>query len=181
VDVSSWEARLALPVQPGRDHIRGLVGAPLTLVEYGDYECPFCAAAHPLVNAIRQALRDDLRYVFRHFPLTTLHRYAERAAEAAEAAGLQGEFWAMHDMLHSNHDALEAADLVSYADELGLDTERFVADLSGRVCAAKVREDFISGVRSGVNGTPSFFINGCRHDGALDYNHLLAALGQARR
>jgi protein-disulfide isomerase len=167
---------LTVPVSLQRDHIRGPVDAPVTLLEYGDYECPYCGSAHEIVNAIRARMRDRLRFAFRHFPLRTLHPNAELAAEAAEAAGHQGKFWPMHDMLYENQQRLDAPDLLAYAASLGLDLEVFGDDLANRVHAPKVQDDLISGIRSGVKGTPSFYINGMRHDGAWDLATLMAAL-----
>jgi protein-disulfide isomerase len=159
--------RLTLPVGP-RDHFRGKPDAPVILVEYGDYQCPFCGEAHHvLLNLLAQA-QGRVTLVFRNFPLTTIHPYAQGAAEAAEAAGAQGRFWQMHDVLFENQDALDPDSLLEYADMLQLDMDRFAADLISRRFADRVREDFLSGVRSGVNGTPTFFINGLRHDGGLD-------------
>jgi protein-disulfide isomerase len=149
-----------------RDHVAGPADAPVTLVEYGDLECPYCRMAHPIVQAARRKLGDELRFVFRHFPLAEVHPHARHAAEAAEAAGEQGKFWEMHDRIFQNQHALEDADLVSYARQLHLDGERVAEALRAGVYAARVREDFRSGVRSGVNGTPTFFINGARYDGA---------------
>jgi protein-disulfide isomerase len=148
-------------------------------VEYGDYECPYCGAAYPVLQEVRRLLGDDLRFVFRNFPLTQAHPHAQRAAEAAEAAAAQGEFWGMHGRLFENQDALEEADLLRYAAALGLDAERFTRELSAGVHRDRVRRDFRSGVRSGVNGTPTFFINGVRHDGPSDLPTLLAALEAA--
>ena len=162
-----------------RDHVLGPPDAPVTLLEYGDYQCPYCGAAHPIVKALQRQLADSLRFAFRHFPLTTVHEYAEGAAEAAEAAGAQGKFWEMHDTLFENQPALDFESLVGYAEELGLDVERFATELENQVYAARVKEDFISGVRSGVNGTPTFFINGVRHEGSFDYETMLEAI-QAR-
>jgi protein-disulfide isomerase len=179
MNVSLWEP--TLPVSPARDHIRGPVDAPVTLLEYGDYECPYCGAAHPIVNEVREPMGDRLRFVFRHFPLTTVHPYAELAAEAAEAAGAQRKYWAMHDMLYENQEHLDPPYLLAYAKALDLDHERFQEDLAEHVHEPKVREDFMSGVRSGVNGTPTFFINGVRHDGSWDFASLLAAVQQAAR
>ena len=176
---TSWEAALVLPVSPARDHIRGIVDAPLTLVEYGDYECPHCAAAHGVVGQLMAELVDSLRLVFRNFPLTTVHPRAETAAGAAEAAGAQDRFWSMHDALFENQARLEDADLLAYARTLGLDVERFRDDVARHAFAARIREDFMSGVRSGVNGTPSFYVNGHRHDGMWDLESLLAALRSA--
>jgi len=168
-------ARLILPVGP-RDHVIGPATAPVTMVEYGDFECPHCGQAHPIVKALLEQLGDQIRFAFRHFPLATIHPHAEHAAEAAEAAGAQGMFWEMHDMLFENQDALDDESLVQYAAALGLDMDRFISDLSSHVYAPKVREDFLSGVRSGVNGTPTFFINGARHDGSFDLESLMSAI-----
>jgi protein-disulfide isomerase len=148
----------------------------VTLVEYGDYECPYCGAAYPIVKEAQSRLGDRLRFVFRNFPITTAHPHAEQAAEAAEAAAAQGKFWEMHDLLYENQRSLGDADLHAYAEALGLDVERFDKELSEHVYAPRVREDFMSGVRSGVNGTPTFFINGHRHDDSYDLDTLLAAL-----
>jgi protein-disulfide isomerase len=167
---------LAVPVSPQRDHIRGPVDAPVTLLEYGDYECPYCGSAHEIVNAIRARMRDQLCFAFRHFPLRSMHPNAELAAEAAEAAGHQRKFWAMHHMLYENQQRLTAPDLLAYAASLGLDLGLFGSDLANRVHAPKVQNDLMSSVRSGVKGTPSFYINGMRHDGAWDLATLLAAL-----
>src|SRR4030095_4261295 len=149
-----------------RDHIAGRATAPVTLLEYGDYECPFCGAAHPIVHQIRQQFGKRLRFVFRHFPPATCHPHAEPSAEAAEAAGAQGQFWEMHDLLYERQDALEEEDLVERGEILGLDVARFVRELSAQTYAPRVQEDFMSGVRSGVNGTPAFYIHGLRHHGA---------------
>lgn len=167
---------LSVPVSPQRDHIRGSVEAPVTLLEYGDYECPYCGSAHEVINAIRARMRAQLRFVFRHFPLRTLHPHAELAAETAEAAGQQGKFWAMHDMLFDNQQRLGAPNLLAYAAALGLDRDQFGSEFANRVHAPKVQDDLVSGIRSGIKGTPSFFINGMRHDGAWDLATLLSAL-----
>ncbi len=164
------------PPVSARDHIIGPPSAPVTLVEYGDYECPYCGQAHPVVKEIAREMGGELCFVFRHFPLTRVHPHAERAAEAAEAAGAQGRFWQMHDLLFENQDALEDADLLSYARMLGLDLARFALELDNGVYTARVRADFLSGVRSGVNGTPTFFINGWRHEGSFDLPTLLQAV-----
>jgi protein-disulfide isomerase len=175
---TTWEAVLVVPVS-AHDHIRGPMNAPVTLVEYGDYECPFCGAAHGVVNAIQAQVPDDLRFVFRHFPLTTMHPHAMAAAESAEAAGAQGKFWPMHDTLYENQQQLEPEDLLAYARALDLDLESFSRDLVGHVYAPKVREHFMGGVRSGVNGTPTFFVNGIRHEGSWDYDNLMATIQAA--
>jgi protein-disulfide isomerase len=159
-----------------RDHVIGPRTAPVTLVEYGDYECPYCGAAHPVVKEVRRRLGNSLRFAFRHFPLTRVHPHAQHAAEAAEAAGAQGKFWQMHDQLFEHQEALDDADLLLYAAAIGLDLDRFLNELETGVHAARVREDFLSGVRSGVNGTPTFFINGRRHEGASDVQTLLAVI-----
>ncbi len=174
--MSTHVARLVLPVTPERDHIRGPVTAPITLLEYGDYECPYCGAAHPIVQEVRRRMGKRLCFVYRHFPLTNVHPHAELAAEAAEAAGAQGRFWEMHDRLFEHQDALSDEDLVAHADALGLDVERFARELADGARAPKVRQDFVSGVRSGVNGTPCFYINGVRDDGQYDLASLLGAI-----
>ena len=167
--------RLTVPVGE-RDHVRGPATAPVTLVEYGDYECPFCGAAHASLKQVRHVMGNDLRFVYRHFPLSQIHPHAYQAAEAAEAAGAQGKFWEMHDLLFENQDRLGLRDLIGYAGALDLDLERFVTDLRSHAHADRLREDFLSGVRSGVNGTPTFFVNGIRHDGGYDADTLLEAL-----
>jgi protein-disulfide isomerase len=174
-----WEARLALPVSEKRDHILGPRDAPVTLVEYGDYECPFCRATHGVVAALIERMGDDLRFVFRHFPITTIHPLAQQAAEAAEAAGVQGKFWPMHDTLYENQPRFDDQHLLAYAKALGLDLGTFARDISQHVHVPKIREDFLSGVHSGVNGTPTFFINGVRHDGPWDLPNLMAAIQMA--
>jgi protein-disulfide isomerase len=172
-------ARLAVPVSEDRDHIRGPRTAPVTLVEYGDYECPFCGQAYYVVKDLQRRAGNLVRFVFRYFPLTTIHPHAERAAEAAEAAGAQGRFWEMHDCLFENQQALEDEDLLEYAALVGLDIPRFVRDMREGRHLARIREDFLSGVRSGVNGTPTFFINGVRHDGPWDLASLMTAIDDA--
>src|SRR6202035_2178480 len=149
-----------------RDHIQGPDTASVTLVEYGDYECPYCGEAFPIVRAIQKRLGKRLRYVFRHFPLTNAHPHAAPAAEAAEAAGAQGKFWEMHDTLFEHQDALMPDYLVFYAKQLGLDLIRFTTELARHVHAERVRQDLLSGMRAGVHGTPTFFINGTRHEGS---------------
>lgn len=171
----SMGAKLILPVGK-RDHILGSPNAAVTLVEYGDYECPYCGAAHAIVKKILAITGDQLRFVFRHFPLTQIHPHAERAAEAAEAAGAQDSFWEMHNLLYEHQQALDDAHLLRYAEEAHLDTVRFARELAEGVYRERVREDFMSGVRSGVNGTPTFFINGVRHDGSWQMESLLAAI-----
>jgi protein-disulfide isomerase len=179
VSTTQWAATLTVPVTEGRDHIDGPADAAVTLVEYGDYQCPYCGAAYPIVKEIQQRMGETLRFVFRNFPITTSHPHAEQAAEAAEAAAVQGKFWEMHDVLYENQKRLDDPALHTYAEQLGIDVERFDRELAAHVHAARVREDFMSGVRSGVNGTPSFYVNGVRHDDSYDLDTLLAALERA--
>jgi protein-disulfide isomerase len=160
-------SQLTVPVSD-RDHVRGSLDAPAILVEYGDYECPYCGQAFPIVHKVIEALGDRVAFVFRNFPLTQIHPHAEHAAEAAEAAEVLGgadAFWAMHDTLFENQRALEDEDLLSYASELGLEAKTFAEALATGQFAPRVKEDFMSGVRSGVNGTPTFFVNGARYEG----------------
>jgi Na+/H+ antiporter NhaA len=159
---------LSTPVDPERDHIRGDPDAPVTLIEYGDFECPYCGMAEPVVRALLAQLDDDLRYVWRHLPLSDVHEHAQLAAEAAEAAGAQGKFWEMHDLLLEHQDALRPRDLVGYAEQLGLDVDRFREELRRREHAPRVAEDVNDADASDVTGTPTFFINGRRHYGAYD-------------
>ncbi|HEV8280190.1 MAG TPA: Na+/H+ antiporter NhaA [Streptosporangiaceae bacterium] len=170
---------LAVPVDPDRDHIRGPRESPVTVVEYGDFECPYCGRAEP---AVRELLADfgDVRYVWRHLPLTDVHPHAQLAAEAAEAAAEQDAFWEMHDALLDHQDALRPADLVRYAEQIGLNSERFAGDLRKRVGSGRVAEDVDSADLSSVSGTPTFFINGQRHYGAYDIATLSAAVKAAR-
>ena len=168
--------KLALPVSRSRDHIQGPDTAPATLVEYGDYECPYCGQAYIIIKQIQQLLGKNLRFVFRNFPLTQVHLHAQDAAEAAESAGAQNKFWEMHDYLYEHQQALDDENLVQYATRLGLDLPKFVQDIISHVHAARIREDFLSGVRSGVNGTPTFFINGTRYNNSWDLETLLETL-----
>jgi len=171
-------AKLKPPVGAS-DHVQGPAKAPVTLVEYGDYECPYCGEAYPVVKALQKRLGEQMRFVFRNFPLAEAHPHAEHAAEAAEAAGAQGKFFEMHDLLYENQDALDDEDLVRYAKALDLDVPRFIKEMKAGTHVERVRADFSSGVRSGVNGTPTFFINGVRHDGPFDLRSLLAAIEEA--
>jgi Na+/H+ antiporter NhaA len=166
---------LYIDVDPERDHIRGPIGAPVTIVEYGDFECPYCGRAEPVV---RELLRDfaDVRYVWRHLPLNDVHAHAQLAAEAAEAAAAQGAFWEMHDLLFAHQDALEPADLIAHAEQLGLDVERFTDALREHTGAGQIADDVDSADLSGVSGTPTFFVNGRRHYGAYDIGTLSAAV-----
>lgn len=168
-------AKITLPVAE-RDHIQGPIDAVIALVEYGDYECPLCGEVYPIIKAIQDRLGDRLCFAFRNFPLSNMHPHAQHAAEAAEAAAGQGKFWEMHDMLYENQGALDDENLARYASAVGLDAKRLMAEVQAGAHTARVREDFRSGVRGGVNGTPSFFINGERYDGAHDLDELLAAV-----
>jgi protein-disulfide isomerase len=173
---SEAPADLYVDVDLERDHMRGPLEAPVTVVEYGDFECPYCGMAEPVVRAL---LRDfgDVRYVWRHLPLNDVHPNAQIAAEAAEAAADQGSFWEMHDLLLAHQDALDPSDLSGYADQLGLDVERFTGALRGHAGAGRVAEDVDSADLSGATGTPTFFINGRHHYGAYD----IASLSDAVR
>ena len=171
---------LALPVG-SRDHVIGPEDAPLTLVEYGDYECPSCGKAFPFVKEVRKHFGARLRFVFRNFPLTEAHPHALQAAEAAECAAAQNRFWEMHDELFEHQRALDDKHLSQYAKSAGLDVARFEKDLGGHGHRTRVNEDFRSGVRSGVNGTPTFYINDVRHDGRWDAEGLITALEHIKR
>lgn len=167
---------LKAPVTP-RDHILGPTEAPVTLVEYGDYECPHCGAAHPIVKRVLEHFGKNIRYVFRHFPLSQVHPNAQAAAESAEFAGAHGRFWEMHDGIYENQDRLGLPLLFALANALGLSEVSLRETLVNGTHAEKVKGDFLGGVRSGVNGTPSFFINGRRHDGSYAFDDLAAAVG----
>jgi protein-disulfide isomerase len=167
------------PVVP-HDHVRGPSTAAVTLVEYGDFECPFCARAHPVVRELEQRFGETIRVVFRHNPRAFAHPHAAQAAEAAEAAAEQGKFWEMHDLLFTHQHALEEKDLIGYASALGLDVEKFTADLRAHAHAARVHADELSGVRSHVISTPTFFINGSRFQGKPELDLLAEAIDAAR-
>jgi protein-disulfide isomerase len=168
-------ASLTPPVS-GRDHVQGRPEAAVTLVEYGDYQCPYCGAAHAVIKALQRDLGRNLRLVFRNFPLTQAHAYAMVAAEAAEAAAFQGRFWEMHDFIYEHQDDLEPDVLPAWAEQVGLDLDEFGIALRQAAITTRIKEDRMSGIRSGVNGAPCFFVNGTRHDGAADYDLLRAAL-----
>lgn len=174
------EAMLTVPVGPG-DHIQGAANAPVTLVEYGDYECPHCGRAYPIVKALQKRLGAKMRFVFRNFPLNESHPHAEHAAEAAEAAGAQKKFWEMHDVLFERQFALDDKHLAEYATELGLDAARVTREIKAHSFTPRVRDDFMSGVNSGVNGTPTFFVNGVRYDESWDEAPFAKALERAAR
>lgn len=163
---------LDMPVDPARDHIRGNVDAPYTLVEYGDFECPFCGRATGMIKELRKNLGDDLRYVFRHLTLIDVHPHAEIAAEAAEAAASQGKFWEMHDLLFDHQGDLDLEDLIGYAAKLDLDVDQFVDEVESSRNSRRVREDVASAEASGATGTPTFFVEGRRHVGPYDARSL---------
>jgi protein-disulfide isomerase len=165
---------LRTPVGPG-DHVQGALDAPIVLLEYGDFECPYCGEAYEEIKAVQRAMGDALCFAFRHFPLANAHPHAERAAEFAEAAATIGRFWEMHDMLYENQRALDDRSLSGYAAELGLDRALVESALSGGF-SEHVRRDFQGGVRSGVNGTPCLFLNGARYDGPRDPETLIAVM-----
>jgi protein-disulfide isomerase len=167
------------PVESTGDHVAGGGPDAVTLVEYGDFECPYCGGAEPQVQELRRRLGDRVRFVFRHLPLDDVHPNARRAAEAAEAAGAQGAFWPMHDRLYSHQRALAPEDLRRDAEELGLDVERFEAELRDRVHAARVQRDVDEALRAGVGGTPAFFVDGRRYEGFYDADSLADAIDDA--
>jgi protein-disulfide isomerase len=172
-------ATLSPPVDSERDHVRGVADAPVTLVEYGDFQCPYCGDAYPIVNDLLERFGDQLRFVFRHMPLPDLHPRAPFAAEAAEAAAAQGRFWEMHDRLFEHQNQLADAELRNHAEAVGVaDAARFDAELRDRVHEARVAEDFESGARSGVPSTPRFFVNGLIHLGSASYAELLEAISE---
>ena len=168
-------SRLRPPLN-AQDHLLGRPDAPIQLVEYGDYECPFCGRAYLSVKAVLRAMGDDVLFAFRNFPLSQVHPHALRAAQAAEAAGLQDRFWPMHDLLFQNQQFLEDGHLLRYAGLIGCDVDQFAQDIDSEEVAEKVRSDFLSGARSGVNGTPTFFINGERYEGSWEPQVLLSFL-----
>ena len=168
-------ANLKVPVGPA-DHTLGDEHAPVTLVEYGDYECPHCGRAHPVVKAVRKHFGKQLRFVYRHFPLTQVHPMAEPAAEAAEFAGARGHFWEMHNGIFENQQSLSLPLLAELAQALELSSEDLLAALESREFLPVIKEYFLGGVRSGVNGTPSFFINGVRYEGAPEFEDLVEAV-----
>jgi Na+:H+ antiporter, NhaA family len=165
-------ATLDPPVDAARDHVRGPADAPVTLVEYGDFQCPYCGDAYPVVQDLQERFGDGLRFVFRHMPLADLHPRAPAAAQAAEAAAAQERFWEMHDRLFEHQHELSDQDLREHAAAIGLDVERVDSELNEGVHAARVDEDFASGVRSGTPSTPRFFINGVIHLGSPSYPEL---------
>ena len=168
---------LKVPVTPA-DHKYGNDDAPVTLVEYGDYECPHCAAAHPVVEALENYFNDRLRFVFRHFPLTEIHPHAEPAAETAELAGFSGRFWQMHNLIYENQQRLNLPTLIQLGQQLGLPAAEIERSVEEKTYQDKIQEDFIGGVRSGVNGTPTFFINGRKYNGSYALEDLISTIEQ---
>lgn len=172
---SAEPVRLALPVSAD-DHIRGRVDAPVSVVEYGDFECPYCAQARVTLERVQSELRDHMMLVFRHFPLSEIHPHAELASEAVESVAAQGKFWAMHDTVFANQADLSVPALLRYAERVGADAGRVESDLAARVWKSRVKRDVNSGQRSGVEGTPTFFIDGFLYEGSWDYPSLLRVL-----
>jgi protein-disulfide isomerase len=167
--------KLIVPVK-AQDHILGPPHALVTLVEYGDFECSYCGKANSIIHRLEDEFQEDLQFVFRHFPLRQAHPHSQEAAEAAEAAGAQDRFWEMHDLLYENQDALTPDDISQYAQTLGLNMDQFEYDIRERRFSPRVSDDFRSGIRSGVTGTPSFFLNGFRYDGSWEFEALSSAI-----
>lgn len=181
LEVSEDSPRLTLPINEKRDHIQGPSTAKVVMVEYGDYQCPYCGEAYPIVKKIQEKYGDRLRFVFRNFPLTQIHPRAEFGAELAEAGAAGGKFWEMHDFIYENQRSLADEDFfLKYADKkLGLDREKIHQSVAARAFEPRIREDFMSGVRSGVNGTPTFFIKDHRHNGSYEFKALDEAISAA--
>lgn len=171
-------SQLKTPVN-ARDHIKGNPSAPIVLVEYGDYQCPACGAAFPDIEELMRSFGDEMCFVFRHFPLTDIHEYALLGALAVEAAGMQGKFWDMHDMVYENQEDLSPIGIMDFARELELNIPRFERDLEDPDLKERVQIDFMSGVESGVHGTPSFFLNGAKYEGPLDPRWIRQNLAQS--
>jgi protein-disulfide isomerase len=168
-------SKLSIAVS-SKDHIQGQADAKITLVEYGDYECPSCGQAYPIVKRVQKHFAKRLAFVFRNFPLSQMHPYAEAAAETAEFAASHNKFWEMHDLLYENQDRLDEELLSTLTEELGLDPSELQKALKSKAFQAHMKADFSAGVLSGVNGTPTFFINGQRHDASYDYDSLVDAI-----
>ncbi|MFC0002878.1 DsbA family protein [Micromonospora siamensis] len=171
-------AKLRTPVG-GQDHVRGPVDAPVTVVEYGDFQCRFCGAAYPNLAELRRQRAETVRLVYRHFPIANVHPYAENAAEMAEAAGRRDRFWEMHDWLYEHQDQLDPVHLSLGVAQLGLPADELAAEVGRQEYGDRVRQDFVSGIRSGVNGTPTLFVNDVRHDGGYDLAELLTVVDAA--
>lgn len=170
-------ATLKIPVS-NEDHIQGNVNAPVILLEYGDYECPYCGYAYLIVKRVQKHFAEKLCFVFRNFPLNEIHPHAELAAESAEFANTKGRFWEMHDLLYENQDRLSLPTLIELTTSLELSSKELEESLANRTFQVKIRNDFLGGVRSGVNGTPTFFINNERYNGSFEYDDLVAAIDQ---
>lgn len=175
---SDGATSLSVPLDEQKDHFLGPADAPVTLLEYGDYECPDCGRAYPMLKILNERFAGKLRFAFRHFPQYTVHRHASSAAQAAEAAGAQGKFWPMHDLLYQNQQGLEPPDLTHYALRAGLEVYKFDSALSSGTYANRVEADYAGGVSSGVKGTPTLFINGCRYTGPMELGPLSATIQQ---
>jgi protein-disulfide isomerase len=160
--------KLTVPVNIGSDHIRGSINAPITIVEYGDYECPYTGMAYPVVKELLKQFGDKIYFVFRNFPLNDIHPHAQHAAEAAEAAAAQDKFWQMHDYLFEHQKALDDRHLLEYAKKVGLDIDKFKTEMSEHICAPLINKSLKVGIDSGVEGTPTFFVNGQRYDDSWD-------------
>ncbi|HEV3186466.1 MAG TPA: thioredoxin domain-containing protein [Acidimicrobiales bacterium] len=173
--MNSNRAQLVVPVGPN-DHVEGPEDAAITIVEYGDFQCPYCGQAYPIVKRLQSDFGDSLRLVFRNMPLTNVHPQAELAAETAEAVGLQGKFWPMHDVLFENQQDLSGPAILRYVEDVGADLSQVANALNDGVVQKRVKDDVESGIRSGVNGTPTFFVNGERYDGSWDYDNFHAFL-----
>ncbi len=158
------------------DHIQGSLDAPIVLVEYGDYQCPYCGQAFPIVKQLQEDFGDNMAYIFRHFPLAQMHEHALHAAEAAELASDEGKFWEMHDMIYENQHSIDDISLTTMAKSLGMDEKKFMINLATDSKKDEVQADFMSGVESGVNGTPSFYINGKKYEGSWDYHEFSKVL-----
>jgi NhaA family Na+:H+ antiporter len=180
VDIALDAPALTPPVSD-KDHAQGPADAPLTLVEYGDYECEYCGSAYPMVRALQERFGNRLRFVFRHFPHASIHPHASIAAQAAEAAAAQGKFWEMHETLFAHQKELAGTDLIHYALRIGLEPYRVESDLASQIFARRVNEHYLSGQQSGVKRTPTFFINGRRYDGERNFEGLSAALEAAQK
>ncbi|MEU4679890.1 DsbA family protein [Micromonospora sp. NPDC023737] len=171
-------ARLRTPVS-GADHVRGAADAPVTVVEYGDFQCQYCGSAYPNLTELLRQREGTVRLVYRYFPIANVHPYAESAAEAAEAAGVRGRFWEMHDWLYEHQDQLDPVHLSLGVEQLGMPPDDIGAEVERHAHADRVRRDFVGGIRSGVNGTPTLFVNDVRHDGGYALPDLLAAVDAA--
>ncbi len=166
---------LKVPVTPD-DHIQGNINAPITLVEYGDFQCPYCGAAFPIIKEVQNNFGDQLRFVFRHFPLSEVHEFAKAAASTAEFAGTYHKFWEMHDEIYENQDMLSEEMLTQLADSMGLNSKELLKAIKNNKFESKIQKDFMGGVRSGVNGTPSLFINDHRYSGSVDFDSIVQAI-----